>query len=188
MNFEGTLQKNEIAAKIKKVEEEYNITLTKAQKMLLCVKGPITNMLDILYGEVSLFMLDQHLEKADKRIAELVNISEGDEIDYREVIVHKDGKPLVYALSYIPTSRCREGILEDLKKEKLTTGKIIDKNKIETIRVINRIYLENPSPIQAELFKTNEKLITREYTMIHAGQIIIWTKESCPIIYFDNVV
>ena len=181
---EGTIIKNEIRDKINQTEIENRVELSTIQKILLSIRGPITTILDVLYGEVNLFMLDQHYEKADRRIADLVNIAEGDEIDYREVIIHKNGRPLVYVLSYIPTSRCTEGILEDLKGEVLTTGKIIDKNNIETMRIIKRIDVEKPTPILKELFKTDEDMLTREYVMEHDKKIVIWTKESYPLSYF----
>lgn len=181
---EGTIIENEIREKITQVEQEHNVKLSTTQKIMLCIRGPITTILDVLYGEVNLFMLDQHLEKADERIADLLKISEGDEIDYREVIVHKNGRPLVYALSYIPTSRITDKIMKDLKEERLTTGKIIDKNYIETTRVIKKIYIEKPTPTQVELFKTQEDMLTREYIMFHDKKVVIWTKESYPLSYF----
>lgn len=181
---EGTIIENEIREKITQVEQEHNIKLSTTQKIMLCIRGPITTILDVLYGEVNLFMLDQHFEKSDERIADLLKISEGDQIDYREVIVHKNGRPLVYALSYIPTSRITDKIIKDLKEERLTTGKIIDKNYIETTRVIKKIYIEKPTPTQVELFKTQEDMLTREYIMFHDKKVVIWTKESYPLSYF----
>lgn len=185
---DGTIIKNEIREMINEVETEYNIEISTTQKILLCIRGPITNILDVLYGEVSLFMLDQHFEKATKEISELLGISEGDEIDYREAIVHKRSKPLIYTLSYIPTSRCNEEILKDLKDEVLTTGKIIDKTEHETIRIIKNITIEKPTPTLKELFKTEEYMLSREYVMIHDRKIIIWTKESYPLSYFREEV
>jgi chorismate-pyruvate lyase len=184
MEFYGTIIENEIREKITEVEEEHCTNLSTTQKILLCERGPITTILDVLYGQVNLFMLDQHLEKSDKKIADLLRISPGDEIDYREVIVHTNGRPLVYTLSYIPTSRCTKEVLEDLKLEKLTTGKIIDKHCIETMRVIKDISIERPSPTQAELFNTNEHMLTREYIMTYKKETVIWTKESYPLSYF----
>ena len=183
---EGTIIENEVRNEINLTEQKHNVKLSTTQKILLCIRGPITNILDVLYGEVNLFMLDQHFEKADERVSNLLNISEGDEIGYREVIVHKNGRPLVYALSYIPTSRCSEEILEDLKAELLTTGKIIDKNNLETIRLINKIDIEKPTPTLTELFKTTEDMLTREYTMVHDKKVIIHTKESYPLSYFKE--
>ena len=183
---EGTILKNEIREKINHVEHQHNTELSTTQKILLCIRGSITNILDVLYGEVNLFMLDQHYEKSDERISDLLNICKGDRINYREVIVHKNGRPLVYALSYIPTARCTEEIIKDLKEEKLTTGKIIDKNHLETERIIKRISIEKPTSTLKELFKTDEDMLSREYVMKHDDKVIIWTKESYPISYFKE--
>ena len=70
MKFQGTIIKNEVREKINKLEEEYNTTFSTTQKLLLCERGPITTILDVLYGEVSLFMLDQHIEKSNKKTNE----------------------------------------------------------------------------------------------------------------------
>ena len=184
MKFKGIIFENKLREKISELEKEYGTNLSTTQKILLCEHGPITTLLDVLYGDLHLFILDQHLEKADENVAELLQIEPGDEIDYREVIVHKNGRPLVYALSYIPTSRITDKIMKDLKEERLTTGKIIDKNYIETTRVIKKIYIEKPTPTQVELFKTQEDMLTREYIMFHDKKVVIWTKESYPLSYF----
>ena len=183
---EGTVIENEIRQKIEEVENRYNVKLSTKQKILLSIRGPITNILDVLYGEMNLFMLDQHFENADEHIADLLGIDVGDEIDYREVIVHKGGRPFVYARSYIPKALCKGEVLKDLLEEKLTTGKIIDKHAQETWRTINKIDIEKPTVTHVELFKTNEDMVTREYTMRHNDKIIIWTKESYPISYFKD--
>ena len=186
MISEGYIIENQIRGIIKNVEQQHNVKLSTTQKILLSIRGPITTILDVLYGEVNLFILNQHFEKADESISELVDISEGDQIDYREVIVHKNGRPLVYVLSYIPTSRCSNDIVEDLLKERLTTGKIIEKHEHETLRKLNNITIEKASPTLKELFKTDEDMLTREYTIIHDNKIIIWSKESYPLSYFTE--
>ena len=184
MYSEGTIIKNQIRNKIKELEEEYDIELSTTQKILLSINGPITTILDVLYGEVRLFMLGQHVEEANEDIAKLLDIDEGEEVDYREVIVHKRNHPLVYALSYVPMSRCSEEIINDLCKEKLTTGSIIEKYEVETLRKINSISIEKPTPLLQELFKTNDYMLTREYVMIQNKEIKIWTKEAYPLSYF----
>ena len=110
----------------------------------------------------------------------------GEEIDYREVIVYKNGRPLVYTLSYIPTSRCSEQIFEDLMNERLTTGRILDKNVIETFITIKNISIEKPSPTLKELFKTDEYMLCRDYLITHNNEIGIWTKEAYPLSYFKE--
>ena len=180
--------KNEIKEKIKEVEKEYNVELTTTQKIVLSTNGPLSSILNALFGEVNLFTLRQQFEKATKEVAEKVDIDEGDEVHHREIIVHKHGQPLMYALSYLPKSRCSEGIIEDLVGEKLVIGRIIRKHRIETFREITNISIEKATPMLKELFQTNEDMLSREYIMIHDGKIIIWTKESYPLNYFTDEV
>lgn len=175
---------NEIREIINKLEEEHDTKLSTTQKILLSINGPITTVLDVLYGEVRLFMLDQHFEKADKQIADLVGIEEGDEILYRNSIVFKHRQPLVYVLSYIPKDRCDDLLIDELINGKLTTGKIMDSYGYETLRRINKISIEEATPILTELFKTTEDMLTREYSMICNKEIAIWTKELYPLSYF----
>lgn len=179
---------NEINRKIREVEKQNNIKLSTTQKIVLSTNGPLSSILNALFGEVHLFTLRQHFEKANKEIAGKVEVNEGDEVHHREIIVHKHGLPLMYALSYLPKSRCSDGVIEDLVGEKLVIGRIIRKHRIETFREITNISIEKATPTLKELFQTNEKMLTREYIMIHNGKIFLWTKESYPISYFTDEV
>ena len=170
--------------KIALLEEEYDIELSTTQKILLSLKGPVTTILDVLYGSMNLFVLDQHLEEADENISELIDIDEGATIYHREVIVHKNGRPLVYTKSYIPTSRCSDEVIKDLHQSHLTTGSIMEKNEIETLRLINEISIEEPDGLMNELFHTDELMITRRYVMVQHKKPVIWTEEKYPISYF----
>ena len=89
-------------------------TFSNTQKILLTTDGSITAILDVLYGKITLTTLEQHFEKATESTSEYVNVEVGDEINYREVIMHKDDKPLIYALSYVPLKRVSNEIREDL--------------------------------------------------------------------------
>ena len=179
---------NEINKKIREVEKQNNIKLSTTQKIVLSTNGPLSSILNALFGEIHLFTLRQHFKKANKEIAEKVEVNEGDEVHHREIIVHKHGLPLMYALSYLPKSRCSDGIIEDLVGEKLVIGRIIRKHRIETFREITNISIEKATPTLKELFQTNEMMLTREYIMIHDGKIFLWTKESYPISYFTDEV
>ena len=186
MSSKCTAIKNELREMIFQLEQEHNIKLSTTQKILLSINGPITPILDVLYGEVRLFMLDQHFENADKDIADLLGIDEGDEILYRNSIVFKHSKPLIYVLSYIPKSRCSDRVINKLLEGKTTTGRIINESGHETIRIINDISLMKATPILTELFKTTDDMLTREYSMIHKGEIVILTKDIYPLSYFKE--
>lgn len=81
-------------------------------------------------------------------------------------------------------ARCSKETFEALLEEKLTTGKIMDEQYNETLRRITKISIENPNSILQDLFKTDEEFLSREYIIIHNGEVIIWTKESYPLSYF----
>lgn len=186
MSAKCTVIKNELREMIARLEQEHNIKLSTTQKILLSINGPVTPILDVLYGEVRLFMLDQHFENADKNIADLLGIDEGDEILYRNSIVFKHSKPLIYVLSYIPKSRCSDRVINKLLEGKTTTGRIMNESGHETIRIISDISLMKATPILTELFKTTDDMLTREYLIIHKGKIVIWTKEVYPLSYFKE--
>lgn len=175
---------NEIREDIKELEEQHGIKLSNTQKILLSIGGPCTIILDALYGDVNLFILAQRFKKADKTIAELVNIDEGEEIDYREGIVHKKRRPLIYAISYITKSRFDDKIIEDLLKEEETLGRILHKIDTTITTKVNKISIEKQKSIHKELFKTDEDMLTREYVLMRGEKIIIWTKEFYPLSYF----
>lgn len=186
MFSKGTVVTNEIHNKLQEIEAANGIKFSNTQKVLLSIEGSITAILDVLYGTVSIFTLNQHFENIDAEKAEILEIEEGEEINYREVIIFGKGKPMIYALSYIPLSRWQKESLEDIVGGHLPIGKILKKHNIESRREIREIYLEEPSPTLTELFKTTEYFISREYVIIEHGEIVMWTKESFPVSKFAN--
>lgn len=178
--------KNEIREKILELEEKNNIELSTVQKILCSIEGQIVTILDVLYGDVNLFVLQQHMENADASMAEKLEINEGDEIDKREVIIHKHGRPLVYGLSYIPKDRCSNTVIGKLLKEDQTTSRIMIEHQIETITKVENIYIEKPDATLQNLFHTSEDFIVREYSLIHKKNIVIQAKEVYPLSYFRD--
>lgn len=175
---------NEVSEQIKELEQRYGVKLSNTQKILLSIGGPCTIILDVLYGDVNLFILDQQFIKADENIAELVNINEGEEIDYREGIAHKNRRPLIYATSYIPKSSFNKELFVDLLKEEETLGRILCKIDTAITTKVNEITIEKPTSMLKELFKTDEYMLCREFVMMCDEKIIIWTKEYYPLSYF----
>lgn len=177
---------NFVRDKIKEIEEKDNVELSTVQKILCSIEGPAVTILDVLYNDVNLFILDQHMEKANEDVAKKLEINVGDEIDLREVILHKHGRPLIYGLSYIPKDRCSNTVIEKLLKEDQTTGRIILEHEIETITRIDDIYIEKPDATLQNLFHTNDDLLVREYSLIHKKNVVIWSKEAYPLSYFKE--
>lgn len=173
--------------KISDLEKEYGQTFSNTQKILLTTDGSITAILDVLYGKISLFTLDQHFGTADESHAKLVNVNEGDEINFREVIMHKGSQPLIYAISHVPLGRCSDEICSDLLRADIPIGRILKNYKIESRREVNNIFIEKPDEKLQDLFKTDEDFLARDYVIINNEEILMWIKEMFPVSYFTEI-
>ena len=186
-----TQDKNEankrLIEKIEDLENDYGQTFSNTQKILLTTDGSITAILDVLYGKISLFTLDQHFGIAEERHAKLVNVNAGDEINFREVLMHKGAQPLIYAISHVPLGRCSEEICSDLLRADIPIGRILKNYKIESRREVNNIFIEKPDDKLKELFKTDEDFLARDYVIIHDDEILMWIKEMFPVSYFTEI-
>lgn len=188
MSHEEKIIKNEIREKILALEQKHDIKLSTMQKTLFSIEGQIVTVLDTLYGNIGLFVIDQKVMNADKDVAEKLDINEGDEVDMREVLIHKHGRPIIYGFSYIPKDRCSNTVFEKLLAEKSTTGRILIEHEIESRTKVINFSAEKPSATLQDLFNTTEDMLSREYVLIHKKNIVIWCKEVFPISYFKEWV
>ena len=107
--------------------------------------------------------------------------------NYREVIMHRDGKPLIYAISHIPLSRCTKDVYADLIRADIPIGRILKNYHIESRREIKNIWIEKPNETLKELFGTDEDMLARDYVIINQDRILMWIKEVFPISYFTEI-
>jgi chorismate-pyruvate lyase len=173
--------------RINDLEQEYGKTFSNTQKILLTTDGSITAILDVLYGKITLTTLDQHFEDADSEHAKLVNVEEGTEINFREVIMNIDGKPLIYAISHIPLARCSKEVCADLIRADIPIGRILKNYHIESRREIRNIFIEKPNDTLKELFGTDEDMLARDYVIINNDEVLMWIKEVFPVSYFTEI-
>lgn len=189
--MEMSTNKNEankrLIEKMNDLENEYGQKFSNTQKILLTTDGSITAILDVLYGKINLFTIDQHFGVADESHAKLVNVNAGDEINFREVIMHKKGRPLIYAISHVPLGRCSDEICADLLRADIPIGRILKNYKIESRREVNNIFIEKPNAKLKELFKTDEDFLARDYVIINQDEILMWIKEMFPVSYFTEI-
>ncbi|WP_297828053.1 chorismate pyruvate-lyase family protein [uncultured Methanobrevibacter sp.] len=173
--------------KMTDLEEDYGQTFSNTQKILLTTDGSITAILDVLYGKISLDTLDQHLGIANADQAKLVNVNEGDEINFREVLMHKGEQPLIYAISHVPLGRCSKEICSDLLRADIPIGRILKNYHVESRREVNNIFIEKPNDKLKELFNTDEDFLARDYVIINNDEILMWIKEMFPVSYFAEI-
>lgn len=186
-----TKDKNEankrLIEKMEDLEMAYGQKFSNTQKILLTTDGSITAILDVLYGKISLFTIDQHFGIADESHAKLVDVDAGDEINFREVLMHKNTQPLIYAISHVPLGRCSDEICADLLRADIPIGRILKNYNIESRREVKNIFIEKSNAKLKELFKTDEDFLARDYVIIHDGEILMWIKEMFPVSYFTEI-
>ena len=173
--------------KINDLEEDYGQNFSNTQKILLTTDGSITAILDVLYGKISLDTLDQHLGNANSEQAALVNVNAGDEINFREVLMHKGEQPLIYAISHVPLGRCSKEICSDLLRADIPIGRILKNYHVESRREVRNIFIEKPDDKLKELFNTDEDFLARDYVIINKNEILMWIKEMFPVSYFTEI-
>jgi chorismate-pyruvate lyase len=169
---------------IKSIENEVG-KLSNAQKILLTTDGSVTTILDVIRGHVAIETLEQKFVEADTEMAQLLNIKEGDTVNYRVVVI-KTEEPLIYAISLIAVERLENDMKEDLIRADIPIGRILRKHNIESRREVKSIYFEDPSPEIREIFKNNSPMLTRTYNIIHKDQILIWLLETFPYTHFQD--
>lgn len=173
--------------KMNDLEKDYGQKFSNTQKILLTTDGSITAILDVLYGKITLDTIDQHLEEADATRAQLVNVKEGEEINFREVLMHKGDQPLIYAISHVPLGRCTKEICNDLLRADIPIGRILKNYHVESRREVNNIFIEKPNDKLKELFNTDEDFLARDYVIINNDEILMWIKEMFPVSYFSEI-
>ncbi|KZX16109.1 chorismate pyruvate-lyase [Methanobrevibacter cuticularis] len=173
-----------ILTEIKKLEK--NSELSNTQKILLATDGSVTTILDVLNGKIAIKTLAQEFKKADSKIAEFLNIEEGEDINYRVVLMHKDDKPLIHAISFIPLKRLDENFKKDLISADIPIGRILRKYNIESRREIRNVAIEPNNDELKELFNSDANLLTRDYKIIRKNEVLIWIKETFPLDYFKD--
>ncbi|MBZ9570308.1 chorismate lyase [Methanobrevibacter sp. TMH8] len=174
-------QKNfEIINEIKNLEKD-DIKLSNTQKILLATDGSVTTILDVLNGKISIKTLKQEYQESNKEIAEILNINEGEQINYRVVIMGKNKVPLIYATSYIPLKRLTSEFEKDLISADIPIGRILKKYNIESRREVQSVKIKKSNKELKDIFKTEADFLSRSYNIIHKDEILISIEETFPL-------
>jgi len=164
-------------------ELERKTYLSPVHKILLTTDGSITRILETLSGEkIEVETQVQRVIEASSEIAELLNISKNDEVNYRVVNLRTSKRILVHAFSYTPLKRIKKEFREDIMKRDLPIGKIMTKLKIESRREINYFDIIMANEKFARIFKIPliSPLLKRNYNIINQGKVMINITEIFP--------
>jgi beta-ribofuranosylaminobenzene 5'-phosphate synthase len=172
--------------------EGLDVKLSKAQRLLLKTDGSVTTLLEVLTGKpVVVTTLLQQVVKADTDRAVDLDITEGDNINYRVVVLKNedDDRPLIYAESYTPIARLQKEFRHDLMKADVPIGRILAQRKIESRREIRRIETTLNEEL-CDLFNVPRDipLLSRTYDIISNGMVLIRITETFPSTNFSKKI
>ena len=171
--------------------EGLDVRLSKAQRLLLMTDGSVTTLLEVLTGKpVVVTTLLQQVVKADTDRAVDLDITEGDNINYRVVVLKNedDDRPLIYAESYTPIARLQKEFRHDLMKADVPIGRILAQRKIESRREIRRIESTLNEEL-SDLFGVPHDIpmLSRTYDVINHGMVLIRIIETFPSTNFSKI-
>jgi len=170
--------------------EGLDVKLSKAQQLLLMTDGSVTTLLEVLTGKpvVVTTLLQQIVEADTERAAEL-DIAEGDNINYRVVVLKNedDDQPLICAESYTPIARLQKEFKHDLMKADIPIGRIMAQRKIESRREIRHIETTLNEEL-SDLFGVPHEtpMLSRTYDIISHGMVLIRITETFPLTNFSK--
>ncbi len=152
-------------------------------RILMSTDGSITAIIEaVTQKKVEVETLEQRVIRADKELAKILEVDEGDEVNYRVVYLKADGEIYAKAISFTPLKRLENSFKEDLMRADIPIGKIMKKHNIEARREIRWSRVENADSKLAEELGINDKrVISRNYNIIHRGKILINITEFFPV-------
>lgn len=168
-----------------------NTPLSKAQRLLLMTDGSVTTLLEVLTGKpVLVKTLLQQVVQADTERAATLGVEEGDNINYRVVVLKNDDsdQPLLYAESYTPVARLQRELKHDLMKADIPIGRIMTRRKIESRREIRDIEIVSNEEL-SDLFGVPHDVLflSRTYDIIRHDMVLIRITETFPCTSFAQV-
>lgn len=164
------------------------LQLSPLQRIILTTDGSITTVLEALFGEVMVETRLQKLARANRRMARLLGIERGEEVNVREVSLNSMHRALVYAVSLTPIGRIEESFREEIMKEDVPIGRILKKLKIEYRREIRDYSAVGAGKniAQALGLNRNELLLRRNYHIFREGKVMMNITEFFPYRLFGD--
>jgi beta-ribofuranosylaminobenzene 5'-phosphate synthase len=184
------LTADEIGDRIREIEERVG-RLSPMQKVLLGTDGSVTNLLEMATGHpVAIATLIQEVVRADAVTATMLDIDQGEEVNYRVVELRDAAteEVLIYAVSRTPLRRLAPEFKSDLMKADIPIGRILRRYQIESRREITdaRVVPADPGLSRAFGVRHHESLLSRKYRIIHDQQPLIAIEEIFPCTAFTE--
>ena len=163
------------------------VKLSPVHRILLTTDGSITRILEALEGcEVQVETVRQEVVRAMPRIAGLLQIAEGEEVNHRIVNLRSAKRVLVRATSYAPLRRLEPGFRKAVMRADKPIGRIMAEQEMESRREILGFSAKEADSRLASVFgiAQRELVLERSYIIIHRRLPLLHITEVFPHSFF----
>lgn len=152
-------------------------------RILAETDGSVTVILQALFEDVQIETELQKIIRAGPRVAQVLEINPGEEVNLRVVVLKSAKKNLCYAISLTPVKRIEPEFRAHILREDTPIGRIMKKLKIESRREIENYNIIKASPKLAKIFDIppGSPVLRRSYFIIRKGKKMMKITEFFPI-------
>ena len=159
------------------IESLCKLDLPTCLRICAGTDGSVTHLLELMTGQVvRVKTRQQQVTEAGDEIAELLDISAGDAVNERIVLLCAGDVVYVYAWSLVPIKRMPVGMEDDLTRADIPIGRILKEYAIESRREIDEIEV-----FESRVFGEECMVLSRKYRIIHDNMALMWINEMFPI-------
>ncbi len=170
--------------KLKIIEKE--LKLNPIHRILLTTDGSVTRILGSLFmKDIKIVTREQRIIKANRYIADLLDINLNENVNFRAVFLVCDKKRLAYAISYSPIDRLDRRFRDDIARADMPIGRIMAKHKIEARREILDIDIVKSKGLGRIL--SSNIILKRNYNIISNKRVLINITEFFPYELYNRI-
>lgn len=159
------------------IESLCRLDLPTCLRICAGTDGSVTHLLELMTGQVvRVKTRQQQVIEASDEIAELLDISAGDAVNERIVLLCAGDVVYVHARSLVPINRMPAGMEDDLTRADIPIGRILKEYAIESRREIDEIEV-----LESQVFGEECMVLSRKYRIIHDNMALMWINEMFPI-------
>ena len=159
------------------IESLCKLNLPTCLRICAGTDGSVTHLLELMTGQaVRVKTRQQQIIEAGDEIAGLLDISAGDAVNERIVLLCAGDVVYVHARSLAPIKQMPSGMEEALMRADIPIGRILREYAIESRREIDEIEI-----LESRVFGKLCPALSRKYRIIHDNRVLIWINEMFPI-------
>ncbi|NOZ59231.1 MAG: DUF98 domain-containing protein [Euryarchaeota archaeon] len=161
--------------------------LNPLHRILLTADGSLTRILEAIeMRPVGVEAVLQRVVGAEREVAALLEVSPGEEVNYRVVNLRTPERVLVRACSYAALSRLEPEFRELVMRAEKPIGRIMAELQVESRREVLDFRALRAGAELAEVFGIPEDstVLERRYLIVRHGRPLIYITESFPHSFF----